>query len=193
MGSPKTIKSRSIINKHTNKKMKSFCLTISLLFITLCSQGQNAPVIATKNPFPTISTLTAWASYNSQEKFNLDIRALGFKFEEKSVETASTSYTYIRKVSVENINYTDRIVYRIANDNSASIISLVTASTDLVSFYTPQLAGYKTGKCDNEMSKDKKTTCTCYDNGKFVIDVCDERVKLTMGDGNNYFISVAKK
>jgi hypothetical protein len=174
--------------------MKSFCLTISLLFITFCSQAQNAPTtIATKNPFPTISTLTAWASYNSQEKFNLDIRALGFKFEEKSVETASTSYTYIRKVSVDNINYTDRIVYRIANDNSASIISLVTASTDLVSFYTPQLAGYKTGKCDNEMSKDKKTTCTCYDNGKFNIDVCDERVKLTMGDGNNYFISVAKK
>jgi hypothetical protein len=191
MGSPKTIKSRPILNK---QKMKSFCLTISLLFITLCSQAQNTPTtIATKNPFPTVSTLTAWASYNSQEKFNLDIRSLGFKFEEKSVEAASTSYTYIRKVSVDNINYTDRIVYRIANDNSASIISLVTASTDLVSFYTPQLAGYKTGKCDNEMSKDKKTTCTCYDNGKFVIDVCDERVKLTMGDGNNYFISVAKK
>jgi hypothetical protein len=174
--------------------MKSFYLTISLLFITLCSQAQNTPTtIATKNPFPTISTLTAWASYNSQEKFNLDIRSLGFKFEEKSVEAASTSYTYIRKVSIDNINYTDRIVYRIANDNSASIISLVTASTDLVSFYTPQLVGYKTGKCDNEMSKDKKTTCTCYDNGNFNIDVCDERVKLTMGDGNNYFISVAKK
>jgi hypothetical protein len=178
--------------------MKSFCLTITLLLITLCSQAQNTPVQATpvtapKNPFPTVSTLTDWASYNSQEKFNLDIRNLGFKFEEKSVETSSTAYTYIRKVSVDNINYTDRIVYRIANDNSASIISLVTASTDLVSFYTPQLAGYKTGKCDNEMSKDKKTTCTCYNNDKFVIDVCDERVKLTMGDGNNYFISVAKK
>ena len=173
--------------------MKSFRLTISLLFITLCTQAQNSPSIATKNPFPTISTLTTWASYNSQEKFNLDIRALGFKFEEKSVETASTSYTYIRKVSVDNINYTDRIVYRIANDNSASIITLVTASTDLVSFYTPQLSGYKTEKCDNEMSKDKKTTCTCYSNDKFAIDVCDERVKLTMGDGNSYVISVAKK
>ncbi|HSD06291.1 hypothetical protein [Flavobacterium sp.] len=176
--------------------MKSIRLTISLLLMTLCLQAQNAPAtptIATKNPFPTISTLTSWASYNSQEKFNLDIRTLGFKFEEKSVEAASTAYTYIRKVSVDNINYTDRIVYRIANDNSQSIISLVTASTDLVSFYTPQLAQYKTGKCDNEMSKDKKTTCTCYDNGKFVIDVCDERVKLSMGDGNNYFISVAKK
>lgn len=191
MGLPKTIKSRSILNNKNN--MKSICLTISLLFFTLCSQAQNAPAPASKNPFPTISTLGTWASYNSQEKFNLDIRSLGFKFEEKSVETASTSYTYIRKVSVDNINYTDRIVYRIANDKSASIISLVTASTDLVSFYTPQLAGYKTGKCDNEMSKDKKTTCTCYDNDKFVIDVCDERVKLTMGDGNNYFISVAKK
>lgn len=173
--------------------MKSFCLTICLLFITLCSQAQNAPAIATKNPFPTINTLTAWASYNSQEKFNLDVRSLGFKFEEKSVETNSTSYTYIRKVWIENINYTDRIVYKIANNNSASIISLVTASTDLVSFYSPQLAGYKTLKCDNEMSKDKKTTCTCYDNDKFVIDICDERIKLTMGDGNNYFISVAKK
>ena len=192
MGLPKTIKSRSILNNL--KKMKSICLTISLLFLTLCAQAQTAtPTIATKNPFPTISTLTAWASYNSQEKFNLDIRALGFKFEEKSVEAASTAYTYIRKVTVENINYTDRIVYRISTDNTQSIISLVTASTDLVSFYTPQLAGYKTGKCDNEMSKDKKTTCTCYDNGKFVIDVCDERVKLSMGDGNNYFISVAKK
>src|SRR6187549_2545841 len=123
--------------------MKSFCLTISLLFITLCSKAQNAPTVAAKNPFPTISTLTAWASYNSQEKFNLDIRTLGFKFEEKTVETASTSYTYIRKVSVDNINYTDRVVYRIANDKSASIISLLTASTDLVSFYTPQLANYK--------------------------------------------------
>ena len=192
MGLPKTIKSRSILNNL--KKMKSICLTISLLFLTLCTQAQTAtPTIATKNPFPTISTLSAWASYNSQEKFNLDIRALGFKFEEKSVEAASTAYTYIRKVTVENINYTDRIVYRISTDNTQSIISLVTASTDLVSFYTPQLAGYKTGKCDNEMSKDKKTTCTCYDNGKFVIDVCDERVKLSMGDGNNYFISVAKK
>ena len=173
--------------------MKSFCLTIFLLFITICTQAQNAPTVAAKNPFPTISTLTQWASHNSQEKFNLDIRFLGFKFEEKSVETASTAYTYIRKVSVDNINYTDRIVYRVANDRSASIISLVTASTDFVSFYTPQLADYKTGKCENEMSKDKKTTCTCYDNGKFVIDVCDERIKLTMGDGNNYFISVAKK
>jgi hypothetical protein len=193
MGKPKTIKSRSISKQKKTIKMKTFYLTISLLFITLCSQAQNTPTIATKNPFPTISTLTTWASYNSQERFNLDIRALGFKFEEKSMEAASTAYTYIRKVSVDNINYTDRIVYRIATDNSASIISLVTASTDLVSFYTPQLAGYKTGKCDNEMSKDKKTTCTCYDNGKFNIDVCDERVKLTMGDGNNYFISVAKK
>jgi hypothetical protein len=173
--------------------MKSVCLTISLLFIAFCSHAQNAPTIATKNPFPTISTLTAWASYNSQEKFNLDIRTLGFKFEEKTVETASTSYTYIRKVSVDNINYTDRVVYRIANDKSASIISLLTASTDLVSFYTPQLANYKTGKCDTERSKDKKTTCTCYDNDKFVIDVCDERVTLTMGEGNSYFISVAKK
>src|SRR6476660_69416 len=132
MGLPKTIKSRSILNNL--KKMKSICLTISLLFLTLCAQAQTAtPTIATKNPFPTISTLTAWASYNSQEKFNLDIRALGFKFEEKSVEAASTAYTYIRKVSVDNIDYTDRIVYRIANDKSASIISLVTASTDLVS------------------------------------------------------------
>jgi len=138
--------------------MKSFYLTISLLFVTLCSQAQNAPAIATKNPFPTISTLTAWASHNSQERFNLDIRSLGFKFEEKSVETASTSYTYIRKVSVDNINYTDRIVYRIANDNSASIISLVTASTDLVSFYTPQLAVSKTGKSANDRYKEKKTT-----------------------------------
>lgn len=164
-----------------------------MLFITLCTSAQTTPPIATKNPFPTISTLNIWASYNSQEKFNIDIRSLGFKFEEKSVETASTSYTYIRKVSVDNINYTDRIVYRIANDKSASIISLVTASTDLVSFYTPQLSNYKTGKCQNEMSKDSKTTCTCYTNDKFEIDVCDERVKLTMGDGNNYFISVAKK
>jgi hypothetical protein len=191
MGTPKTIKSRQTTNKMP--KMKSFYFTISLLFITLCSQAQTATTTAPKNPFPTISTLTIWSSHNSQERFNLDVRILGFKFEEKSVETASTSYTYIRKVSVDNINYTDRIVYRIANDNSASIISLVTASTDLVSYYTPQLVGYKTGKCDNEMSKDKKTTCTCYDNGKFVIDVCDERVKLTMGDGNNYFISVAVK
>src|SRR6478735_7176385 len=100
MGLPKTIKSRSILNK---QKMKSFYLTISLLFITLFSQAQNSQTIATKNPFPTISTLTAWASYNSQEKFNLDIRSLGFKFEEKSVETASTAYTYIRKVSVETL------------------------------------------------------------------------------------------
>ena len=173
--------------------MKSLYLTISLLFITFCTQAQNAPSIATKNPFPTISTLTTWASYNSQEKFNIDIRSLGFKFEEKTVETASTSYTYIRKVSVDNINYTDRVVYIISNDKSASIISLLTASTDLVSFYTPQLANYKTGKCETERAKDKKTTCTCYDNGSFVIDLCDERVKLTMGDGNSYFISVAKK
>lgn len=173
--------------------MKRILQTISLLLITLGLQAQNTPTIASKNPFPTINTLTNWASYNSQEKFNLDIRSLGFKFEEKAVETTSTSYTYIRKVSVENINYTDRIVYRIANDNSASIISLVTASTDLVSFYTPQLSNYKTGKCDNEMSKDKKTTCTCYSNAAFNIDLCDERVKLTMGEGNSYFISVAKK
>lgn len=171
--------------------MKVFYLTISLLLTTLGLHAQNK--IAPANPFPPINTLTTWATYNSQDKFNIEIRTFGFKFEEKSVETASTSYTYIRKVSVDNINYTDRIVYRVANDNSASIISLVTASTDLVSLYTPQLATYKNGKCDNEMSKDKKTTCTCYDNGKFNIDVCDERVKLTMGDGNNYFISVAKK
>jgi hypothetical protein len=171
--------------------MKVFYLTILLLLTTLGINAQNTP--APTNPFPTINTLTTWATYNSKDKFNIEIRTFGFKFEEKSVETASTSYTYIRKVSVDNINYTDRIVYRVANDNSASIISLVTASTDLVSLYTPQLATYKNGKCDNEMSKDKKTTCTCYDNGKFNIDVCDERVKLTMGDGNNYFISVAKK
>ncbi|WP_264565212.1 hypothetical protein [Flavobacterium sp. N3904] len=171
--------------------MKVFILTISLLIATLNSKAQNNPT--TTNPFPTINTLTTWASYNSQAKFNIEIRSIGFKFEEKSVEPASTSYTYIRKVSVDNINYTDRIVYRVANDNSASIISLVTASTDLVSLYTPQLATYKIGKCDNEMSKDKKTTCTCYENANFDIDVCDERVKLTMGDGNNYFISVAKK
>lgn len=173
--------------------MKPIRLSIYLLFITFFAQAQAPATTATKNPFPTINTLTTWASYNSQEKFNIDIRALGFKFEEKSMDAASTAYTYIRKVLVDNINYTDRIVYRISTDNTQSIISMVTASTDLVSFYTPQLAGYKTGKCDNEMSKDKKTTCTCYDNGKFLIDVCDERVKLTMGDGNNYFISVAKK
>ncbi len=171
--------------------MKLFFLTISLVLASFGVQAQKSP--ASSNAFPTISTLTTWASYNSQSKFNLDIRTLGFKFEEKSVEAASTSYTYIRKVSVDNINYTDRVVYRIANDNSASIISMVTASTDLVSAYTSQLANFKVGKCDNAMAKDSKTTCTCYSDANYVIDLCDERVKLTMGDGNTYFISVAKK
>ena len=43
------------------------------------------------------------------------------------------------------------------------------------------------------MSKDKNTTCACYESVNFAIDLCDERVKLTMGDGNKYFVSVAKK
>jgi hypothetical protein len=84
-------------------------------------------------------------------------------------------------------------VYKIANDNSASIISLVTASTDLVAFYTPQLEYYKNAKCENEMAKDTKTTCSCYESDNFSIDLCDERVQLSMGEGNTYFLSVARK
>ncbi len=173
--------------------MKAFLPTICLMFLTLfSSQAQtNAPAAA--NPFPTISTLTTWASFNSQQQFDVAIRAVGFKFEVKEPGEGSTAYTYIRKVTVNEVNYTDRIVYRITNNNSASIISLVTASTDLVSLYTPQLASFKNNNCKTEMSKDKNTTCSCYESANFAIDLCDERVKLTMGDGNKYFVSVAKK
>jgi hypothetical protein len=173
--------------------MKVFVSTIIIIFFACFGvHAQNATT--NKNTtFPSIATLTTWSSYNSQTKFDLQIRSFGFKFEEKIAAQSSTSYTYIRKVTTENINYTDRIVYRIANNHSASIISLVTASNDLVSFYTPQLASFKNRKCENEMSKDKNTSCSCYENANFEIDLCDERVKLTMGDGNNYFISVAKK
>ncbi|ABQ08039.1 hypothetical protein SAMN05444146_2413 [Flavobacterium johnsoniae] len=173
--------------------MKAFLPTICLMFLTVFSsqaQTTNAPVA---NPFPSISTLTTWASLNSQQQFDVAIRAVGFKFEVKEPGEGSTAYTYIRKVTVNEVNYTDRIVYRITNNNSASIISLVTASTDLVSLYTPQLATFKNNNCKTEMSKDKNTTCSCYESANFAIDLCDERVKLTMGDGNKYFVSVAKK
>ena len=173
--------------------MKAFLPTICLMFLTVFSsqaQTTNAPVA---NPFPSISTLTTWASLNSQQQFDVAIRAVGFKFEVKEPGAESTAYTYIRKVTVNEVNYTDRIVYRITNNNSASIISLVTASTDLVSLYTPQLASFKNNNCKTEMSKDKNTTCSCYESANFAIDLCDERVKLTMGDGNKYFVSVAKK
>jgi hypothetical protein len=173
--------------------MKALYISILFIFsfVSLCeAQGNN---ITESNPFPTISTFTKWASFNSQSKFDLEIRALGFKFEEKQSGTATTSYTYVRTTKVNNVNYTDRMVYKIANDNSASIISLVTASTDLVSFYTPQLEYYKNSKCDNEMAKETNTTCSCYESDNFSIDVCDERVKLSIGEGNTYFLSVAKK
>ncbi|OXA85030.1 hypothetical protein [Flavobacterium hercynium] len=171
--------------------MKAFLTTICLMFLALTSaQSQNAPAT---NPFPSISTLTTWASFNSQTQFDTAVRAVGFKFEVKEPGEGSTAYTYIRKVTVNDVNYTDRIVYRIANNNSASIISLVTASTDLVSLYTPQLTTFKSNNCKTEMSKDKNTICTCYESVNFAIDLCDERVKLTMGDGNKYFVSVAKK
>ncbi|MBE0391404.1 hypothetical protein HNQ02_002454 [Flavobacterium sp. 7E] len=173
--------------------MKNFYASVLLIFscITLTVAQNNN--ITESNPFPTLSTLTSWAAYNSQPKFDLEIRNLGFKFEEKIAAGATTSFTYIRKTKVNEINYTDRIVYKIANDNSASIISLVTASTDLVRFYTPQLTNYKIGKCETEMAKDSKTTCSCYESANFSIDLCDERVKLSMGDGNKYFLSVTKK
>ncbi|WP_264553740.1 hypothetical protein [Flavobacterium sp. N2038] len=172
--------------------MKLFLPAICLMFLTaFCSQAQTAAPAT--NPFPSISTLTNWASLNSQSQFDIAIRAVGFKFEVKEPGAESTAYTYIRKVTVNEVNYTDRIVYRITNNNSASIISLVTASTDLVSLYTPQLATFKNNNCKTEMSKDKNTTCSCYESANFAIDLCDERVKLTMGDGNKYFVSVAKK
>ena len=114
------------------------------MFLTFFnSQAQTNTAAANSNPFPTISTLTTWASFNSQQKFDIAIRAVGFKFEVKEPGDGSTAYTYIRKVVVNDVNYTDRIVYRIANNNAASIISLVTASTDLVSLYTPQLSTFK--------------------------------------------------
>ncbi|RED23905.1 hypothetical protein BD847_2983 [Flavobacterium cutihirudinis] len=173
--------------------MKLFLPAICLMFLTVfSSQAQTTPAPST-NPFPSISTLTNWASLNSQSQFDIAIRAVGFKFEVKEPGAESTAYTYIRKVTVNEVNYTDRIVYRITNNNSASIISLVTASTDLVSLYTPQLASFKNNNCKTEMSKDKNTTCSCYESANFAIDLCDERVKLTMGDGNKYFVSVAKK
>ncbi|OUD36389.1 hypothetical protein [Flavobacterium sp. FPG59] len=171
--------------------MKTFFPTIYfILLAALGCYGQN-PAPKT-NTFPSVTTLSTWANYNSQQKFDLEIRTLGFKFEIKEAETSSIAYTYIRKVVIDGVNYTDRIVYRIANDNSASIISLVTASTDLVSLYNPQLATFKNVKCDTPMSKDKNTSCNCYVSKTHAIDICDERVKLTMGDGNKYFISVAK-
>ncbi|WP_233264554.1 MULTISPECIES: hypothetical protein [unclassified Flavobacterium] len=160
-----------------------------LLTVLSCYSQSPIPKI---NTFPSVTTLSNWANYNSQQKFDLEIRTLGFKFEIKEVETGSIAYTYIRKVVIDGVNYTDRIVYRIANDNSASIISLVTASTDLVSLYNPQLVTFKNVKCETPMAKDKNTSCNCYVNKTHAIDICDERVKLTMGDGNKYFISVSK-
>jgi len=173
--------------------MKAFFPTICLMLLTVFSSHSQTTAASNGNPFPTISTLTTWASLNSQQQFDIAIRAVGFKFEVKEPGEGSTAYTYIRKVVVNEVNYTDRIVYRITNNNSASIISLVTASTDLVSLYTPQLATFKNNNCKTEMSKDKNTTCSCYESANFAIDLCDERVKLTMGDGNKYFVSVAKK
>lgn len=174
--------------------MKIFYPTILLVFTAIISVTAQNKTQTNSNPFPTVSTLTEWASYNSQSKFDIAVRTLlGFTFEEKDANDVSTAYTYIRKVIVKNITYTDRIVYRIANDESASVISLVTASTDLVTYYSPQLVAFKRQKCDTPMSKEKNTTCSCYESANYVIDVCDERVKLTMGDGNKYFISVAQK
>lgn len=174
--------------------MRMFYPTILFVFATFFSVTAQNKAETNTNPFPTVTTLTEWASYNSQTKFDIAVRTLlGFKFEEKEGDDASTAYTYIRKVVVNNISYTDRIVYRITNNESASIISLVTASTDLVSYYSPQLVTYKRQKCTTPMSKEKSTTCSCYENTEYAIDLCDERVKLTMGDGNKYFISVAKK
>jgi hypothetical protein len=189
-------KPKRVGNNYNNKYhfMKAFLPTICLMFLTIfSSQAQTNAPAANANPFPSISTLTTWASLNSQQQFDVAIRAVGFKFEVKEPGEGSTAYTYIRKVTVNDVNYTDRIVYRITNNNSASIISLVTASTDLVSLYTPQLASFKNNNCKTEMSKDKNTTCSCYESANFAIDLCDERVKLTMGDGNKYFVSVAKK
>ena len=190
MGKPKTNQSRQILK--IIFFMKAFFPTICLMLLTVfSSHSQITP--NNGNPFPTISTLTTWASLNSQSKFDMAIRAVGFKFEVKDPGEGSTAYTYIRKIMVNEVNYTDRIVYRITNNNSASIISLVTASTDLVSLYTPQLITFKNNICKNEMSKEKSTTCSCYESANFAIDLCDERVKLTMGDGNKYFVSVSKK
>lgn len=173
--------------------MKLFYTTLFFIFSCISISSAQNNNITDSNPFPTLSSLTTWAALNSQPKFDLEIRNLGFKFEEKTSGTDATSYVYIRKTAVNSVNYTDRIVYKIANDYSASIISLVTASTDLVRFYSPQLTSYKSNKCDNEMSKDSKTTCSCYESANYSIDLCDERVKLSMGDGNKYFLSVTKK
>ncbi|SMO75708.1 hypothetical protein SAMN06265349_103639 [Flavobacterium resistens] len=181
------------INLQIPHFMKAFLPTICLMFLAIFSSQAQTNAAPATNPFPSISTLTTWASLNSQQQFDVAIRAVGFKFEVKEPGAESTAYTYIRKVTVNEVNYTDRIVYRITNNNSASIISLVTASTDLVSLYTPQLATFKNNNCKTEMSKDKNTTCSCYESAAYAIDLCDERVKLTMGDGNKYFVSVAKK
>lgn len=172
--------------------MKAFFPTICLILLAVFTSEAQIAAPQT-NEFPSISTLTSWASFNNQTQFDIAVRSVGFKFEVKEPGEESTAYTYIRKVTVNEVNYTDRIVYRITSNNSASIISLVTASTDLVSLYTPQLATFKSNKCKTEMSKDKNTTCTCYESANFAIDICDERVKLTMGDGNKYFVSVAKQ
>lgn len=177
--------------KISTTNMKAFFPTIYFILLAiLSSYGQNTT--SKTNTFPTVATLTNWANYNSQQKFDLEIRALGFKFEVKEAETSSIAYTYIRKVMIDGVNYTDRIVYRITNDNSASIITLVTASTDLVTLYNPQLTAFKNVKCETPMAKDKNTSCNCYESKTHAIDLCDERVKLTMGDGNKYFVSVAK-
>ena len=52
-----------------------------MLLAILSSYGQNTT--SKTNTFPTVATLTNWANYNSQQKFDLEIRALGFKFEVK--------------------------------------------------------------------------------------------------------------
>ena len=102
--------------------MKAFIPTILLMLLTTFGvQAQTASTGTNTNPFPTIATLTSWASYNSQSKFDIEVRGIGFKFEVKSVEEGSTAFTYIRKVTANDISYTDRIVYRIANGNTASI------------------------------------------------------------------------
>ncbi|MGE0638445.1 MAG: hypothetical protein AB7G44_03735 [Bacteroidia bacterium] len=111
---------------------------------------------------PGISKLESWASM-TQTKFDTDVKALGFSFDEKQIKSNKTDYKYSRVV--ESTGFTEHLTFKLWNNHSISIE--LNVSEDLIYFYEPEIKAHKYVSIKCEAKPSPKETIFCYQNQSY--------------------------
>ena len=164
---------------------RTFLLFVLSCFVSISTFGQ------TNNSIPALSKLINWLNI-SYSNFDVDVRSIGFSFEEKKMEEKSTNYIYIRQFNKGEYVYTERIVYKVWNKDNSIVVQLF-AVQDLITIYSSQYASSSFSSYDCEVQPEDNETAFCYRSKSYQLRVTDKRRTTEVGGRNEYSITIFKR